>query len=261
MFKMPDEPERVIQYVVMFLPGFLVMGGVSHLTDRTLGDLAFMYLSVALSVALYLLTGALASLFARRRVAAAASSGSLGVAAFTALLAGLSLATMLVITLAVERDWGLRLLAKVGIVVEKRSTQGLLSYYFRHDHNGTVDSLDMRPTRLWETCGQGEKCQAYRYNIYARVQAGEVTYEGRVQRYTLDGASNALPFVLSPACRVSTARAKEGEATGGNETLSIVPGPGVVFLPGKVDTIELKEMCASACYRMVMQDDCKKGSS
>lgn len=275
-----DKPEDVAKFVLMFLPGFVVLGGVSHFTDQTQSEFAFVYSSVALSMAIYFVSSALAKRqwgSKRRRAApddgpanaraeptATAASGG----AFFAIVCLVSTVAFAAITAAVDGEFVLRVARFIGVKVEKQSARGLLPFYFSSDHRGRAASLDKRPTSMWSLCGKDpNKCRKYPYDIYVRVATDEAVFEGRVERYTMDAESNGLPFILSPACRVTTASgAAFGAASAASgaiasppvETMTMVPGPGVVIFSEGLRYIELKEMCSSTCFLQLNSTECRR---
>ena len=248
-----DKPQDAARFVLMFLPGFVVLGGVSYFTDQTQSEFAFIYSSIALSLGIYFISSAL-----NRRL----WSGSLAVSGgrFFTSVCLVSTVVFGLIVVVVDSEIVLQSTRSLGLRAEKQSTRGLLPFYFNHDHNGQSSSLDKRPTAMWHRCtGDRRKCSEYRFDIYVRVAAEDAVFEGRVERYTM-GSPDGLPFILSPACRVmkntaapvsvaTPAWAPASSVAG--ETLEVVPGPGVVIFSEGLKYVELREMCASGCYRLI----------
>ncbi|MBL8518966.1 MAG: hypothetical protein JNM76_18550 [Betaproteobacteria bacterium] len=245
MFKLPDKPDEVIRYVLLFLPGFVVVGLITHITDRQLSDFAFIYSSVAISIATYISTGWLLQLLRRTPRLRGAILDSIS-ALFVAIVA-LSTCIVTISVTAIERDWALGVLP---MSVEKRSSRDLIPYYFSQDRRTRMAMLDERPTRLRAMCAvDKQKCEGYDYNLYVRVKIDNLHFEGRPYFYNMAAGSGGFPFSLSPACRI--------DESGGFEKVSLVPGPALVVFNKKLDYLEFIEMCASSCYRHINPDECK----
>lgn len=247
MFDLPKEPEEIIRYVLIFLPGFLVLSGVLYITNQSTTEYEFTYYSIGLSVLIYLGSFSIVKWCNVDRLGSATKK-PLGIGALSSVVIVISLASLGVLSWVIEKEVILVALRAMGTKVEKQSTRALLPYYFNLDHNNAVGPVDRRPVAQWKLCEGKANCPEYAYNIYVRAKAGDEVFEGRVTRYTLAPEANGFPFALSPACRMTT--------TGGVEAPQLVEGPGVVFFAEKLDYMELKEQCASACYRMIQPEEC-----
>jgi hypothetical protein len=178
---------------------------------------AFVYIAVALSIAIYALSIALDRYrWKRKRGKGAAATDSAAdvrppplVTTFVvALLAFVSL------TFATENDWGLPALRFAGLHVEKTSNRALLPYLFAQDYQQKLSELDHRPATKWIRCdlAHPERCEMYPYRSYVRVSVGDEVFEGSVRRYSMDGDSKGVPFLLAPACRNTSRNDVEEES-------------------------------------------------
>lgn len=253
-----DKPHDAARFVLIFLPGFVVLGGVSYFTDQTQAEFAFIYSSIAVSLGIYFLSSWLARLLSPT---APPTGGR-----FFTVVCLVSAAVFVVIVSIVESEVVLRSARALALKGEKQSTRGLLPYYFNHDHNGESSSLDKRPVAIWSRCsGDRKKCSEYPFDIYVTVSTDDAVFEGRVERYTM-GSADGLPFILSPACRATKAAAPASSASAGptrgeQDAMAVVPGPGVVIFAEGLKYIELKEMCASRCYQLMNPTQCASTAS
>lgn len=256
-----DKPQEAARFVLMFLPGFVVLGGVSYFTDQTQAEFAFIYSSIAVSLGTYFVSSALT-----RRLWP--TNAAVGGGRFFTSVCLVSTAFFVLLVSIVDSEVVLRSARWLGLKAEKQSTRGLLPYYFNHDHNGQSASLDKRPPAIWRRCtGDSAKCSEYPFDVYVTVAAEAAVFEGRVERYTM-GSADGLPFILSPACRVtraaaaaSAASAAPAASSAAREAMEVVPGPGVVIFAEGLKYIELEEMCASECYRLINPTQCPPAGS
>jgi hypothetical protein len=258
MAAVTDSPHKAIEYVTMFLPGFIALGLTIYITDVVLSDFTFAYIAIALSLIVYVVAnGIMRGLTRCSRLRAHVTSLGvihLGVAAIV------SLALASALTLLYESQWMIRLLRAVSpstiLKVSQRAPLiGILAAdatktLYRDIDDRPIDfRLAMKPAVNVDgkaiVDGDGKQVMVIaQYNLYLRVHLEkDRIYEGRVRRFEMEKGHEGFPIVLSPACRITI------QGSDGQESVGRIFGPGV-FITGKdLKAMELLEEQASACWR------------
>lgn len=240
MDKVPDSPEKAIEYVLTFLPGFVALGLFVYMTDAVFGDLTFTYVAVTLSLLIYLLAHP-----AQRLLTRWAHPSSRGAAVITARVLSilvLTVAVSVALIVLYESQAVISLVRSVSPTFILKSSQrsplvGLIAADTRH----LLHDVDDRPAvhRIAKTA-EGNIAP---YSLYVRVQVGEgQVFEGRPVRFATGKSETGLPILLSPACRVL----QPGET---GERVGRIYGPGVLVTGEDLKYVELFEMKASKCWQ------------
>lgn len=239
-----EQPEKAIEYVLVFLPGFLALGLMMYVTDFELSEFAYIYAAIALSLAIYALVRGIVSIVRRCKGAntalRAGSPGRIVVVLFVAIISGLLLVVVH------ETAW------VVGIIhtlaprtVLKSSHRSPLVGLIHADANRTLhEEYDKRAVDYRLTKGaRGSAPVIAPYNLYIRVYiSDDRIYEGRPIRFNTGKEKNGFPLILSPACRVEITDNKV-------EKFGRLFGPGVLISGEDLQSMELYEAAASGCSR------------
>jgi hypothetical protein len=258
---MPNDPEKAIEYVRIFLPGFLCLGLISYVTGLSLRDLSFAYVAVALSLGIYALTDGLMALWTLLKrskrtppkgeaalelpVPELPDSASTSVKLlFTTVVAGLA---ALVIIALLESQLVVSTVHQLmrTVVLRDDTRMPLRSLLHaeaaKRNHELKANFDGRRPPFRMSLDAKG---YPEPYSLYVRVAVDTNTaYEGRILRFdTETPTADATPFILSPACRVVP-------KAGAGEQFVRIMGPGVYVTGKDMKWIELLEAEASYCNK------------
>ena len=251
---MPDDPKKLIEYVLVFLPGFISLGFFVYVTDLALSEFAFTYLSITLSLLIFgvvrVVTGWRLRITAKKSFYEGLAPGRLIILTTVTVLAALGLVLIYQSQIVL---WAMHRLAPATVMkLSQHSTfRGLMSAEAR-DRLHT--EIDQRDSLFRISVRKSDKYFiAEQYKMYVRfVLENNAIYEGRVIRFDTAPTTDGFPVILSPACRVSI------DPTSRVERFERIPGPGV-YLTGKdLKYIELYESLASGCKRCYTPQGGKK---
>lgn len=247
--EIPDTPDKAVDFVLVFLPGFLALGLVSYLTDLELSDFAFSYVAIALSILIHVCANG--TYRGLRHLMRRQSPSNQGVSSKVAAVGLTSLLVSVVLILLYESQFVIGLVRGVApSIVLKSSQRNPLVSLIAADTDGSLYRVDDRPADHRIAVGSGGQIE--RYNLFVRVMVEDnQVYEGRPIRFGTGKEGAGFPLVLSPACRVDVDSQKA-------ERLGRIYGPGVLVTGHELKAIELMEARASKCYGCFYEDDQKK---
>ena len=240
---LPDDPGKIIKFVLLIIPGFIALGFAEYLTAFELEEFKFGFLAVAISLVIYYLSEALSNL-AYRFVLAVLSLFRYGiwdpnlsapmclgpvirapVPLFASVVLVMSLVTSVLVAKVYQHDIALGLPRMIGIEFDRESRLPPSKLVLTKD----VTVLDARPEHL-----RGDK-------FWLRIfLPSDQTYEGFPRYYPTAGES--FEFFLSPACKA--------KHTAGSSVFTAIEGPGVLILEKDINRIELIDESQSDCCKL-----------
>jgi len=238
-----EDPKKAIQYVLIFLPGFLSLGLAVYVTKYQIGEFAFTYFAIALSLGIYACAHGLTYVCGMKFPSLRRQPNWLTVGLQIPLTFLFSFGVMYVH----EKHWLMALSNKLApdtiLRISDRTILGGLIHAERNQNLHT--DIDKRDSRVRMTkSGDPALPSKAPYALYVRADLGEGNvYEGRIVRFEAGQEKDGFPIVLSPACRVVKSE------DGAREQYGRITGPGV-FISGKdIKSVELYEAAASLCKR------------
>ncbi|MBR1071364.1 hypothetical protein [Bradyrhizobium liaoningense] len=220
----PDDPRKAIKFVAAFLPGFIGLGLASYLVDLRFGDVAYIFISIAISiVSLGLASFAVRQWRAKKRqLAHTVATAEMVTAYVVALTLGI------LVSIAYNDDWIIAAVNRIPFVSLTKTTQERpLLYVLKR----SFTCVGVRPIDAREN-----KTQVYTKAMVRAVIKDYATVEGFVRVYPTE--LDPAQVFLSPACKV------EGTAA------TAVSGPGVLVRADNVLAWELVDATASECWKI-----------
>ena len=240
---MPDDPKKLIQYVLIFLPGFLALGFFVYVTSIELGELPFTYLSVTLSLLVFavvrLITGWRFNAVARKGVYEDAGPGTYLLLITATILVALGIVWLHQSNVLLHAvNWlAPRTVMKLS---EHTPFRGLLASEINGRLHKDIDQRDSVFRASAEK--QGNDWVAQKYQMYVRLYlADSAVYEGRIIRFDTSLKSDGLPAVISPGCRVII------DPKTRSERFERLPGFGLYVTGKDLKYVELYDAEASGC--------------
>ncbi|MGY3388337.1 hypothetical protein ACVWW6_000928 [Bradyrhizobium sp. USDA 3311] len=220
----PDDPKKAIKFVAAFLPGFIGLGLASYLVDLRFGEVAYIFISIAISIAAF----GLASLAMRRwrakkrKPAQAVETAEMILAYIVALALGI------LVSVAYDDDLVIAAVNKIPFVSLTKTTQEHPLLYVLKK---SLTCVGVRPVDAREN-----DTLVYTKAMVRAVVKDYATVEGFIRVYPTE--LDPAQVFLSPACRV------EGTRT------TAIPGPGVLVQTENVIAWELIDATASECWKI-----------
>jgi hypothetical protein len=219
----PDDPKKAIKFVAAFLPGFIGLGLASYLVDLRFGEVAYIFISIAISIASFgVASSVMRRLRAKQRPAHAVGAGEVATAYVVALALGI------LVSVAYDDDWAIAVVNRIPYVSLTKTTQDHPLLYVLKK---SFTCVGVRPIDAREN-----KTQVYTKPMVRAVIKDYATVEGFVRVYPTD--LDPSQVFLSPACRID------------GKTTTAVPGPGVLVQAEKVIAWELVDATASECWKI-----------
>lgn len=220
----PDDPKKAIKFVAAFLPGFIGLGLASYLVDLRFGEVAYIFISIAISIAAF----GLASLAMRRwrakkrKPAQAVETAEMILAYIVALALGI------LVSVAYDDDLVITAVNKIPFVSLTKTTQEHPLLYVLKK---SFTCVGVRPVDAREN-----ETLVYTKAMVRAVVKDYATVEGFVRVYPTE--LDPVQVFLSPACKV------EGTRT------TAIPGPGVLVQTENVIAWELIDATSSECWKI-----------
>lgn len=217
----PDDPKKAIKFVAAFLPGFIGLGLASYLVDLRFGEVAYIFISIAISIVSF---GVATFAMQRWRAQPAHSvaAAEMVLAYVVALVLGM------LVSVAYDDDWVIAAVNRIPYVSLTKTTQERPLLYILKK---SFTCVGVRPIDAREN-----KTQVYTKAMVRAVIKDYATVEGFVRVYPTE--LDPAQVFLSPACKV------EGTAT------AAIPGPGVLVRADNVIAWELIDATASQCWKI-----------
>ncbi|MCA1386052.1 MULTISPECIES: hypothetical protein [unclassified Bradyrhizobium] len=219
-----DDPKKAIKFVAAFLPGFIGLGLASYLVDLRFGELAYAFISIAISIASF----GIASLAMRqwrakkRKPAQAVATAEIVLAYVVALVLGIF------VSVAYDDDWVITAVNKIPFVSLTKTTQDHPLLYVLKK---SFTCVAVRPIDAREN-----NTLVYTKAMVRAIVKDYATVEGFIRVYPTE--LDPAQVFLSPACKV------DGKKT------TAIPGPGVLVQTENVIAWELIDATASECWKI-----------
>lgn len=230
---LPDEPQKAIEYVLAFLPGFAALGLAGYIADLRFDPFEFVYVAILLSLVNYAVARGIVALLTLRSTRADAPRRRLAASAGTMVLAlGLSVGLGGLLAYGYQEDIVLE--AAAGLGFDKVKSGKPLNIVMHDFRNCTMINSDGR---------FANPADAPKARPYLRIYSNSGIFEGFPAWYPTRGEPNE--FYLSPACQL----VRERDESASLFKYEKVAGPGVFLPASAIAVIEFIDLTESDCYR------------
>ena len=243
------DPKQIIQFVLIFLPGFLCLALANSIVDFEFTEFEYAYMGVALSIAIFISTYLIGRLIGFSTAENKRSGESdedynarrTGVAQWwmIGLVLPITFTFAWLLGITVQNDLITASMHAITPAEILKQYRGRPQYVvFKSHHDCKMWQHDSRPADI---VGKDGKAMVYpsTHKNWIRIRGEKAgIYEGFPETFQISGKE--AEYYLSPACRIKTKNDKE--------IADIIPGPGVLVLGKDILAIEFIDTRDSQCY-------------